>query len=223
MHIYIVPVEKLFQKNAHKESALGAKAYMRHQFEFYGLKAEVRRNITNEYMKAILPAYKDLPSIVKELWNLPQREYQYFAIELIAAFKKQWDQEIINLIEYILLHKSWWDTVDHIASDLLGPYFILFPQQTIKITGRWNKSDNCWLQRSSIMFQKKYKLNTNTDLLSKYILRHTKSTEFFIQKAIGWALREYGKANPQWVLEFVQQNSMAPLSKREAIRAISKN
>ena len=127
---------------------------------------------------------------------------------------------MINLMEYMIVKKSWWDTVDHAASDLTGPYFKLFPEQIIKITGRWNGSDNFWLQRSSIMFQKKYRKDTDTLLLSKYILLHTDSKEFFIQKAIGWALREYGKTDQAWVKRFVQQNKLSPLSKREALKSI---
>lgn len=220
MHVYIKPIAKLFSQNAHAENAAGAKAYMRNLFEYFGIKAATRQTISNDYMKAGLPAYAELEIIVKELWQLPEREYQYFAIDLMAAMKKLWTTDIINLIEFVLVNKSWWDTVDHAATDLTGPYFKLFQQQITKITGNWSRSDNFWLQRSSIMFQKKYKKETDTILLSKYILRHTRSKEFFIQKAIGWALREYSKTDPLWVKNFVQQNKLAPLSVREALKRI---
>jgi 3-methyladenine DNA glycosylase AlkD len=106
----------------------------------------------------------------------------------------------IKLIEYCLQQKSWWDSVDGIASDWLGPYFKLFPEQIVPVTSQWNKSKNMWLQRSSIMFQKAYKKDTDTTLLSRYILNCAHSKEFFIQKAIGWALREYSKTDPEWVI-----------------------
>ena len=186
MHPYITPLTKLFRQHANAEKAAGAKAYMRNQFEYLGLTAPLRQSISKTYINVKLPEYSELEIIVKELWQMPEREYQYFAVDLIAAFKKQWTKDIIKLFEFILVNKSWWDTVDA-ASNLTGPYFKLFPGQTNKITGYWNESENFWLQRSSILFQLKYKKDTDTDLLKKYILALTSSKEFFVQKAIGWA------------------------------------
>lgn len=220
MHFYVSAIAKLFIQHQNAENADGARAYMRHQFEFLGITAKLRQEITKTYLTKSLPPYADLEIIVNELWALPEREFQYFAIDLLAAMKKHWTVEIIGLFESILINKSWWDTVDHAASDLLGPYFKLFPQQTKKVTGTWNRSDNFWLQRSSIMFQKQYKKDTDTALLRKYILTHTGSNEFFVQKAIGWALREYSKTNPEWVMEFVRKHQMSSLSKREALKRI---
>jgi 3-methyladenine DNA glycosylase AlkD len=203
-----------------QKKAAGAKAYMRNQFEYLGLAAPLRQSISKTYIKARLPHYNELEAIVKELWQLPEREYQYFAIDLILAFKKQWTKDIIKLFEFVLVHKSWWDTVDA-AGNFIGPYFKMFPRQTDKITGKWNLSENFWLQRSSILFQLKYKKDTNTDLLKKHILSLTSSKEFFVQKAIGWALREYSKTDAAWVSHFVEQNKLAPLSQREALKRIS--
>lgn len=219
MHPYIIPLIKLFKQHANAEKAAGAKAYMRNQFEYLGLTAPLRQSISKTYIKAQLPDYNDLETIVKELWQLPEREYQYFAIDLVAAFKKQWTKDIIKLMEFILLNKSWWDTVDA-TSNLTGAYFKIFPGKTNTITGKWNRSDNFWLQRSSILFQLKYKKDTDTILLAKYILALAASKEFFVQKAIGWALREYSKTNSSWVQDFVKQNKLAALSEREALKRV---
>lgn len=124
------------------------------------------------------------------------------------------------MMEFCLTHKSWWDSVDHIASEWLGSYFKQFPEKIAAVTGKWNRSDNIWLQRSSIMFQKSYKKDTDTVLLASYILHCKDSDEFFIRKAIGWALREYSKTDPGWVKKFVQQQALSPLSKREALKRI---
>ncbi|MFZ1786396.1 MAG: DNA alkylation repair protein [Ferruginibacter sp.] len=220
MHRYVSAITKIFRQHADPLQANGAKAYMRGQFEFLGLKAALRQELSKTYMKTNLPHAADLEIIVKELWDLPEREYQYFAIDLLAAMRKYWKKEIITLFEFMLINKSWWDTVDHAASDLLGPYFKLFPESIKPVTDAWNQSDNFWLQRSSIMFQKKYKKDTDTALLATYILRHTRSKEFFIQKAIGWALREYSKTDPAWVIKFVASHQLAPLSQREALKRI---
>ena len=222
MHPFIEDLQVQFRKSADKEKAIAAKAYLRDQFECFGIPAPLRREICKNHMKKELPDYGSLSEITKELWQLPQREFQYFAVELIAAQKKQWKDEIIDLFEYLIIHKSWWDTVDHIASELTGPYFKQFPQHTKHITGKWNQSNNIWLQRSSIMFQKSYKKQTDVELLSAYILRLLDSKEFFVQKAIGWSLREYSKTNPQWVKSFVKKHPLTAFSKKEALKRIKK-
>ena len=180
----------------------------------------MRRKLSKEYFKQSLPPFIDVEEIVKDCWQHPSSEMQSIAVELLACYKKEWKKDTIQIIEYILIHKSWWDSVDHAATDLTGPYFKLFPEQVEKVTGRWNRSSNIWLQRSSIMFQKAYKKETDKELLSKHILHLASSKEFFVQKAIGWALREYSKTNPGWVKSFVQKNSLSPLSKREALKRI---
>jgi len=121
-------------------------------------------------------------------------------------------------MEYCIIHKSWWDSVDHIASECLTDYFKIFPEQIFPVTSTWNTSNNMWLQRSSIMFQKAFKQKTDTALLSQYIINRKDSKEFFIRKAIGWALREYSKTNPAWVKQFVKENKLHSLSEREALK-----
>jgi 3-methyladenine DNA glycosylase AlkD len=218
MHPYIKPIAALLEEYEDKENAIGAKAYMRNQFEFFGLKAALRRSIIKEYLKEGLPPRDQLQKIITELWQLPQREFQYFGIALIAAHKKKWDATFIPLIEFMITHESWWDSVDGIASEITGPYFTKHPELIKKTTGNWYAAYDFWLQRSSLLFQLKYKQRTDLQLLSKYILRHTASKEFFIQKAIGWVLREYSKTNPDWVIDFVDQHPLAALSKREALK-----
>ena len=221
MPFNIQELQQMFKLLANEEHAKSAEAYMKNQFKYFGIYTNERRKISNDYIKQVgLLSKKELDKTVKELYKQTHREFQYVAIELIAFHKKQWAEDIIELTEFCLINKSWWDTVDGIASAIIGDYFKKFPQQINPITSRWNNSNNFWLTRSSIMFQKTYKLNTDTDLLAKYILNCNTSKEFFVQKAIGWALREYSKTNPIWVKDFVANNILAPLSKREALRLI---
>ena len=220
MHPYLKPVSRQFEKNSDATVAAWAKAYLKDQFEHFGLPTPLRRAICKEHFKSSLPDYNELPAIVTDAWEQPQREFHYLAVELIAAMKKSWKPPVITVAEYMITHKSWWDTVDHVASEITGPYFKIFPQETEKITSKWNQSTNIWLQRSSIMFQKAYKSDTSTVLLSKYILNCSTSDEFFVQKAIGWALREYSKSNPKWVTKFVRGHNLPKLSKKEALRRI---
>ncbi len=218
MHPYIKLLQEQFRLHADPAIAAGQEAYMRHQFAFMGIKTPLRRRLTITWYKQSLPLPEELPAIVKAMWGLPEREFQYAAIELVAAMKKQWSVSLIKLVEYMITHKSWWDSVDAINTVITGPYFLQYPEQIPAVTGKWNTSGNIWLQRSSLMFQKSYKLKTDTALLSKYILHLASSEEFFIQKAIGWALREYAKVKPAWVKQFVKQHALAPLSKREALK-----
>ncbi len=223
MHQYLLPLVTQFQQNANAANASGMKAYMLHQFDYFGIKTPLRDSIVHQYLKEnSITRTAELEKVIKELWKMDQRELQYAAIDVFKAHKALWKPACLQMIQYCLTHKSWWDTVDGIASDWLGPFFTLFPELTLSVTDTWNQSDNKWLQRSSILFQKNAKQQTDTRLLCKYILRHQKSKEFFIQKAIGWALREYSKSNPDWVKHFVAKNELAPLSKREALKRLNR-
>lgn len=220
--IYLTPLKQAFEKASNEKEAKGMKAYMLNQFEFYGIKTPQRDVLVKAFLKTErIQQYKDLEQIVKYMWSQKEREWQYAAIDLLASHITLWRSSTINLLEYCLTHKSWWDTVDGIGSDWLPKYFSVFSEKQIPVTQKWNRSTNLWLQRSSILFQRSYKKNTNTQLLAEYILRHQSSKEFFIQKAIGWALREYSKTNPEWVKSFVESNDLAPLSKREALKRLN--
>ena len=120
----------------------------------------------------------------------------------------------------MITHKSWWDTVDYIAANLLGTYFKLYPEQRQIYVKNWLASGNFWLQRSAILFQLKYKDQVDTEMLSHVITSLLGSKEFFINKAIGWMLREYGKTNPAWVVDFVNGHQLEKLSQKEALRLI---
>ena len=146
----------------------------------------------------------------------------YFALGLYDKRKKQLKQEEIPFLEYLITTKSWWDTVDYISPHLIGALFMKKPEVIEHSIQRWLDSDNLWLQRSAILFQLKYKDKTDTKLLFSIIEACANSKEFFIRKAIGWALREYSKTNPEAVLTFVQTHSLSPLSEREALRIIRK-
>jgi 3-methyladenine DNA glycosylase AlkD len=220
--LYLNPLKLAFQKAANKQHAIGMKAYMLNQFEFYGIKTPVRDSIVQSFLKTHrIQEYQTLKKVVQFMWEQTEREWQYAAIDVFRSHQLLWKTSASQLIQFCLTHKSWWDTVDGIGSDWLPKYFYLFPEKQIPLTQKWNQSNNIWLQRSSILFQRSYKKNTHTQLLAEYILRHQLSKEFFIQKAIGWALREYSKSNPAWVKSFVESQDLAPLSKREALKRMT--
>jgi 3-methyladenine DNA glycosylase AlkD len=221
MKKFVNDIKKEFEKHRDLNRALYMKAYMKNHFEFLGVDSPTRRQISRPFlMKTTLPPVNDLWPIVKYFWQQAEREYQYFAMELIVKYHKNVEKDWIDQYESIITGKSWWDTVDFIASTLAGHYFRKFPAQVPSVTRKWMASGNMWLQRSCLLFQLKYQYDTDTRVLSSFISPLAQSKEFFIAKAIGWALREYSKYNPGWVLEFVENTHLQPLSKKEALRRI---
>ncbi len=223
MHNYLKPLQQLFEQNADEAIAVGAKKYMRNRYEFYGIKSPLRKEIIRQFYKENgLPDYDKVEEIVKDCWQQPQREFQYFAMEMLKKIAKKAGKERIELYEFTIVNKSWWDTVDFIAANLVGTHFKLFPEMTIPSASKWIDSDNMWLQRTAILFQLKYKKDTDTKLLTGFIDKMQGSKEFFINKAIGWALREYSKTNAEWVINFTENTQLANLSKREALKWLNR-
>jgi 3-methyladenine DNA glycosylase AlkD len=200
------------------------KKYMKGKFEYFGIKSPKRREMLAAFLKENgLPAYEEVESVVWELWQQPERELQYTAMELYYKFRKNWNEDSIFFLEKLILDKSWWDTVDALAVNYCGYYFKNFPFMIIPVTEKWMNSDNMWLQRSAILFQLKYKTQTNTGILFNYISRCSDSKEFFIQKSIGWDLRELSKTNPEGVADFIRQQPLKPLSVREGSKYLVPN
>ncbi len=223
MHHFITSIEQEFQKHSDADIALHQAAYMRNQFDFYGIPAPLRHQIQAPFLlKAKLPKQCQVGDIVKLMWEKEQREYKYCALDLCGRYIKQLELTDIATYEFMVTHKSWWDTVDIIATKLMGAYFKIYPQQRQKYVAKWLLSGNIWLQRSALLFQLKYKEELDTQLLADTINALLGSNEFFINKAIGWILRRYATVNEAWVLEFVNTTSLHPLSKREALRLIKK-
>ena len=220
MHPYLIEIKKIYAANADVENAKGAKAYLLNQFEFYGIKTPLRRQICKAfYASHPITNHKELTLLVKSCFAEPQRELHYFAIELVGHHKKMWSKKTIPLIEWMITHNSWWDSVDSTNSFVISKYFLQFPEAIEPTTSKWNQSSNKWLQRMSLLFQLLYKDKTNTVLLSKYIEHTQLEEDFFIRKAIGWALRAYAYTNKKWAIQFVKDHpSLSNLSKREALK-----
>jgi len=220
-HQYIATLEKEFRLNDNVGYAASQKKYLKDKFEFFGMRTPQRREVQKPFLqKEFLPAKEQLSSIIKELWKKPQREFQHFALDLAYKYRKRIEFEDIDLFEFMILNKSWWDTVDGVAPKLVGDYFLKFPEQRDVYTQKWLKSGNIWLQRSCVICQLFYKEDLDTAFLSTVINSLLGSKEFFINKAIGWMLRQYSRTNPAWVIDFVDKTELSNLSSREALRLI---
>ena len=221
MDDFIKTLKSEFEAHADSKIAEEQKAYLRGQFSFYGIKTPVRRAIQKPFLvKSYLPPKNNLENLAKILWDKPEREYHYFAQELIQKYVKQFEEKDILLFEFMVTRNSWWDTVDFIATKLIGAYFKKFPEQRDFYVKRWLASDDIWLQRSCLIFQLLSKEKMDAEFLAYVINSLLGSKEFFINKAIGWALRDYSRTNPKWVSDFAARTDLHPLSRREALRLI---
>lgn len=208
--------------NAERGEAMSA--YMKNKFVFLGIPAPDRKTLVKPWIqrlnKDVLP--EDRGDLIRELWILEEREYQYAAIDWMLTWKKNtWSKEDIELLRWMITQKSWWDTVDLIASHSVGAYFRLFPEQVATVLRDWDDDASFWLHRAGIIFQLKYKDQTNLPRLFHQIEKHRSNKEFFIQKAIGWALRQVSEVHPEWVRATVESLGLEGLAKREALRKIT--
>lgn len=219
MHPYVASLKTLFEQNENPAQAAPMKKYMRDQFEYLGIKTPQNVALQKEfYAEHGFPQPAELDQILRELWALPQREFQYVAGGLLGKFAEQLPAEFIETIEYLITTKSWWDTVDGLAGGIVGTHFKRFPAVKKKYLARWRKSGNFWLRRTCILFQLNYKKDTDFALLCEIICENLDSGEFFINKAIGWSLRQYARVDPNAVKKFVKSTPLQPLSRREAMK-----
>lgn len=218
---FIDNIANAFVIEADQDRADAMSAYMKNKFVFFGIPAPRRKEIVlNEIKNLKLKDSNELHTLLLDLWDKPEREWHYTAMIVAERFKKLWNQESIGVFEEMLVNASWWDTVDTISSHCIGPYFQKYPNLKKTYLHKWENSNNMWLKRVCIIHQLTYKQETDTEYLEKIIYMNQESKEFFIQKAIGWALRQYAKVNPIWVKNFVASNSLKPLSHREALKNI---
>jgi 3-methyladenine DNA glycosylase AlkD len=219
---FITTLKQLCEANSNTLNGKKQSDYLKNNFPFYGIQTQARRDI----LKNCTSIYKDeiktnFRAICWELYQLPQREMHHAAIDIfLKEIKNKYQIEDIVLIEKLLLTNSWWDSVDTLAKYAVGGYLKAFPEKTLEIIEKFSNSEAMWLNRTAIIFQLGYKKSTDFELLRSECEKHKHSTEFFIQKAIGWALREYGSVNPTAVLHYVNSTNLKPLSKKEAIRKI---
>lgn len=219
---YIQRLAETLTAHAGPDKAAAMRAYMKNQFDFIGLKAPELMALTKQfYAEYGSPVDGQLQDVVTGLWALSEREYQYVALDMLERRVKKLDKPYIGLFERLATTKPWWDTIDPIASKLIGSFMLKYPELIEAYPEKWIASDDMWLQRTAILFQLKYKAKTNVPLLYRYIDACIDSREFFIQKAIGWALREYAKTDADAVRRFVRERRLAPLSRREALKGMT--
>lgn len=213
---------ELCEKNSNDILAVKMQAYMKDHFQFYGIKSELRKTLVKQIKsESNLKHVHEVWPLALALWKQDHRELHYMAIDLLSPFSKKMSIMDLSNIIFLITNKSWWDTVDAIASHFVGSVFKADKEAQWKYCQEWIQGDNMWLQRTAIIHQLKYGKNTDWDLLCHTILAHEANKTFFIRKAQGWALRQYGKFEPLLVKTFIEANpQLSTLTKTEALKHI---
>jgi 3-methyladenine DNA glycosylase AlkD len=211
----------LFHENADLQRGREMSAYMRNQFSYLGIGSVRRRELSGPFFRSLDKTAPVDWRFVLDCFQKDEREFAYLACEYLFRRRNDILEKDFGWFEKIALVKPWWDSIDSIAP-VVGFVCKKYPGLIERYIVPWMTSDEKWLVRISIIFQLKYKKDTNLEVLTKAILQNSKTKEFFINKAIGWALREYSKTDAGWVEDFVSKNEMSNLSKREALKVINR-
>ena len=213
-------IKKIFESREDKENAVAMSKYMRNMFDFYGLPTPKRKEVYNDFIKAEKKTKKIDWEFLDKCYEDNHREFQYFVYDYLLAMKQYVSYEDITKIKNYIITKSWWDTIDFLCK-VIGDVE-LRDSRVKKLMLEWSKNDNIWIKRTAIEHQLNLKDKTDYVLLEKIIVNNFGTDEFFINKAIGWVLREYSKTDQNWVKNFINKykNQMSDLSIKEASKYI---
>jgi 3-methyladenine DNA glycosylase AlkD len=217
-------LRRALKKAANPARAPQMQKYMKSKLPFYGVPSPQLKMILREVFRDLkFQKQSDWQSLVLYLWTQAQfREERYAALALLRhrSAKEFKNQRQLPLLKKIIKSGSWWDFVDEISSHALGDLYSVNEEFMTSQMLKWSLDPHLWVRRAAIISQLSRKQNTNVILLSQCLKNNFNSREFFINKAMGWALRQYARQNPQWVRNFVKQfaDDLSPLSKREALK-----
>ncbi len=219
MEKYLKLKEK-FEKNSNEENSRAMEKYMRNQFKFYGIKTKDRRELYKDLIKSEKKSKKVDWEFLYKCYGDDYREINYFALDYLQAMDKFLCFEDLDKLMPFVKTKQWWDSID-VIDKVIGNIG-LKDSRVDDLMLKWSTDEDFWVRRIAINHQRGRKEKTNTELLEKILVNNFGSDEFFINKAIGWSLREYSKENPEWVREFYEKYSekMDKLSIKEGSKYI---
>jgi len=206
-------------KLADPAKAVPMAAYMKTNMPFYGVPKPLRQPVAGHLKSEFSPIdAADYRDRVLALWKLPHREEKYLAIGYAGSFKKHVAFSQVDLFERMIVEGAWWDFVDELASSIVGRILLEDRQRMRPVLEGWIEHDDMWLRRSAILSQNRHKAQTDQGMLFDFCLRRSHEKEFFIRKAIGWALRDYARIRPNEVRRFLAEHGerFSGLSRREA-------
>ena len=213
-------VKELFENAQNPENAASMSAYMKNKFGFYGITAPERKELYKKFLKSEKSSKTIDWNFLDKCYNDDHREMQYLVYDYLLSMKKYLSFEDIDKIKYYIITKSWWDTIDFLCK-VIGDIG-LRDNRVSELMIEWSNSDNIWLKRTAIQHQLTYKEKTNAELIERIILNCLNTNEFFVNKAIGWSLREYSKTDAEWVRNFISKHKdeLSVLSIKEASKYI---
>lgn len=216
----VAALTETYRAHPDPERAAEMAAYMRDQFAFVGLPAPERRLLDRELAARGpgRPTHHYLIKVARDCWTRTEREYQYFAVDYLRKHYRRLDPAFLEIGRELVVTKSWWDTVDPLAAGVIGPF--VRHHGMVDVMDAWIAADNPWVVRAALLFQLGAKEQTDTERLFSYCQQRATDQDFFVRKAIGWALRQHGKTDPVAVTRFVAANRevLSPLSVREAMK-----
>jgi len=198
--------------------AVAMRAYMRDQFDYFGVPAPALRALERAALAGLpAPGDDDLRAVALACWERPEREFQYVACDYLRTHVAVPGPPFLQVIRALITAKSWWDTIDPLATRVVGGLVRRHPALVADMDA-WSVDDDKWLVRTAILHQMHYAEATDADRLFGYCTRQAGHRDFFVRKAIGWALRQYAYTDPEAVRRYVTSNSdhLSPLSVREA-------
>jgi 3-methyladenine DNA glycosylase AlkD len=211
-------LESTYRAAADPALAVGMRAYMRDQFPFLGLRAPRQEALARTVLAGLArPSEGDLVAVARACWALPEREFQYFACGYLRRYQAVASSRFLPVVRDLVTTKSWWDTVDALAAHVVGPLVRRDPD-LVSTMDSWIAGDDLWLTRTAILHQLAYGAHTDEARLFRYCAARADHPDFFIRKAIGWALRQYAKTSPRAVQSFVDATPLSGLSRREALK-----
>lgn len=210
----------VFEANADEANAIAMSKYMKDNFDFYGIPAPVRKKLYKDFLKAEKKVQKIDWEFLDQCYEDEHREFQYLVYDYLLALKQYVNYEDIDKIKNYVITKPWWDTIDYLCK-VIGAVE-LRDTKVKELMEVWSAHDNIWIKRTAIQHQLGLKERTDSILLAKIVLNSLGSDEFFVNKAIDWALREYSKIEPKWVQDFIDKykDKMSPLTIKEASKYI---
>jgi 3-methyladenine DNA glycosylase AlkD len=210
-------------KHADPQVSKDAAAYMRNQFEFLGIKTPLRRELAKDLViQSKELSEPELIALCKELWRQPEREFQYIACDLLAKNAKRLSPSYVKRdAPWFIKNKSWWDSVDSVRKSI---EVVVSENPELKSEmEKWIMSDNIWMVRSALIHQLTLGSRTDAKLLFKFCEIQAEENEFFVAKAIGWAMRSYSYVDPTAVKRFIKAHpELSALAKREGLKAINR-
>jgi 3-methyladenine DNA glycosylase AlkD len=220
----VVELVAALEEKADPSRADAMAAYMRHQFEFLGLAAPLRRKLAKEFTDSFAGCTQDeLFTAVEQLWRLGPRELVYVGTDLLRTHWRVLEPDSLPRLRSLVLDRSWWDSVDPLAH-VIG-VLVLNHRELADEMDRWIEDDNRWIVRVALLHQLSWKGATDTERLFGYCRRRGGDEDFFIRKAIGWALRDFAHTHPEDVRDFVARHGdeLSSMSVSEATKNLPKN